>query len=346
MNRLLLLVAGLVACSPSPGFSETPTPVAAPVDFDELRAAIQTNLPGVTKTELDQNGVVGLLQGFRGKVRLLDAEPAIDPTRGKISRSLVYDGGIGYLRVPEVFASLGSELVRHSQAMNATNKLKGVVLDLRFAEGEDYAAAGAVVDLFVEAPKELLDWGQGMTRATTKTNTLDWPVVVLVNQETAGAAEALAALFRETGTGLILGSRTIGAAMTFKEFTLSNGQRLRIATNPVKFASGAVVPPDGLLPDIQVKVAAEEEKIYWNDPYALWSAANLATNTPASTNRITRRVRTNEADLVRARRQGLNLDEASIRAREPEPEIPVIRDPALGRAVDLLKGLAVVRRTP
>jgi len=139
-----------------------------------------------------------------------------------------------------------------------------------------------------------------------------------------------------------------GAAMTFKEFTLSNGQRLRIATNPVKLASGAVVSPNGLTPDIQVNVAAAEEKIYWNDPYALWSVSNAATNNPSSTttNRVTRRVRTNEADLVRARRQGLNLDEDSVRAREPEPEIPVIRDPALGRAVDLLKGLAVVRRTP
>jgi hypothetical protein len=346
MNRLLLLVAGLFAYSPSPGFSENPAPPAPPVGFDELRAVIQTNLPGVTKTELDQKGVAGLLQGFRGKVRLLDAEKAPDPARGKISRSVVYDGGIAYLRVPEVFASLSGELVRHCQAMNATNKLKGVVLDLRFADGEDYAAAGAVVDLFVEEPKDLLDWGQGMTRATAKTNTLDWPVVVLVNQETAGAAEALAALVRETGTGLILGSRTIGAAMTFKEFTLSNGQRLRIATNPVKLASGAVVSPNGLTPDIQVNVVAAEEKIYWNDPYALWSVSNPATNNPASTNRITRRVRTNEADLVRARRQGLNLDEDSVRAREPEPETPVIRDPALGRAVDLLKGLAVVRRTP
>ncbi len=344
MNRLLLLVTGFIACSTLPGFSENPASTNAPVGFDELRAVIQTNLPGVTKTELDQNGVAGLLEGFRGKVRLLDAEPAINPMRGKVSRSLVYDGGIAYLRVPEVFTSFSSELVRHCQAMNATNKLKGVVFDLRFADGEDYAAAVAVVDLFVEEPKDLLDWGQGMTRATAKTNTLNWPVVVLVNQETAGAAEALAALFRETGTGLILGSRTIGAAMTFKEFILSNGQRLRIATAPVKLASGAVVSPNGLTPDIQVNVAATEEKIYWNDPYALWSASNAATNAPASTNRIVRRVRTNEADLVRARRQGLDLDEGSVRPREPEP--PVIRDPALGRAVDLLKGLAVVRRTP
>jgi hypothetical protein len=145
---------------------------------------------------------------------------------------------------------------------------------------------------------------------------------------------------------LILGSRTVGAAMTFKEFTLSNGQRLRIATNPVKLAGGGPVAVNGVTPDIQVNVAGVEEKIYWNDPYALWSAPIAATNNPVSTNRIARRVRTTEADLVWARRQGLDGDIESVRPRESEPEAPVIRDPALGRAVDLLKGLAVVRRTP
>lgn len=321
---------------------------AAPaIGFDELRAVIQTNLPGVTSVELDQNGVAGLLQGFRGKVRLLESEAAPDPARAKISRSLVYDGGIAYLRVPEVFAGLSAEVLRHCQALDATNKLKGVVLDLRFADGEDYAAAAAVADLFVDEEKELLDWGTGSVRSTSKTNALTWPVVVLVNGETAGAAEALAALLRETCAGLILGSRTIGAAMTSKEFVLSNGQRLRIVATPVKLAGGVALPVTGLTPDIVVNVPAATEKIYWNDPYALLSVAGATTNSAASsTNRVARRPRTNEADLIRAHRQGLNPDEIPAAPREPEPEVPVIRDPALGRAVDLLKGLAVVRRTP
>ena len=347
MSRLILFTAGVIAWGATTSLTAAPDPAKPTVGFDELRAVIQTNLPGVTNAELDQHGVNGLLQGFRGKVRLLEAETLADPARSKISRSLIYDGGIAYLRVPEVFAGLSSEVRRHCETFNATNKLKGLVLDLRFAQGEDYAAAAAVVNLFIEEEKDLLDWGQGMERSTAKTNALNWPVVVLVNSETAGAAEALAGLLRETGTGLILGSRTIGAAMTAKEFTLSNGQRLRIATAPVKLAGGLVVPANGLTPDIQVNVLAGEEKIYWNDPYALLTISAAATNSPGSTtNRVTRRVRTNEADLVRARRLGLDPNDESVQPRESEPEVPVIRDPVLGRAVDLLKGLAVVRRAP
>jgi hypothetical protein len=49
--------------------------------------------------------------------------------------------------------------------------------------------------------------------------------------------------------------------------------------------------------------------------------------------------------LVRERREGTNLNvENFTAARDREPEKPAIRDPVLARAVDLLKGLAVVRR--
>jgi hypothetical protein len=52
----------------------------------------------------------------------------------------------------------------------------------------------------------------------------------------------------------------------------------------------------------------------------------------------------NEADLVRERRRGLN-GEGTPAPVAAEPERPVVRDPALARALDVLKGLAVVRRT-
>jgi hypothetical protein len=53
----------------------------------------------------------------------------------------------------------------------------------------------------------------------------------------------------------------------------------------------------------------------------------------------------NEAELVREHREGADLDAEPAAGREPEPEKPVVRDPVLARALDLLKGLAVVRHS-
>jgi hypothetical protein len=313
-----------------------------PPEYRQVRELIQNHLPGVSETELNQAALEGLLQSFRGKVRLIESgEP---PARPNISQSSVFDEGIAYLRVAQVAGGLAAEVTAQCQALNTTNKLKGLVLDLRFTEGDDYAAATATADLFVAEARDLLDWGNGVVKSSSKTNALNWPVVVLVNGETSGAPEALAAVLRETGAGLILGNTTRGAAMTATEFPLANGQRIRIAAAPVKLANKSVMA-GGVTPDIQVSVTVADEQVFLSDPYAVLNKTATLTNlTTTGTNRVLRRVRTTEADLVRARREGLNPDGDFVPQREVEPEKPVIRDPALARAVDLLKGLAVVRR--
>ena len=68
------------------------------------------------------------------------------------------------------------------------------------------------------------------------------------------------------------------------------------------------------------------------------------TNSASGTNRPARRPRFNEAELVRERREGIS--EADMTAlRDREPEKPLVNDPALARALDLLKGLALVRQS-
>lgn len=323
-----------------------PTSVAPAADLEQVRQLIRANLTGVTDAELEQHALAGLLHGLRGKVRLLDAQTNAAELGRNLSRGSVIDEGIAYLRVRTVAAGLADEVATTCEALAATNKLKGIVLDLRFAEGDDYAAAVTVANLFVTDERELLDWGSGMMKSVAKTNALAGPVAVLVNNETTGSPEALAALLRETGVGLLLGNATRGAAMIAREFPLNNGQRLRIAMTPVKLAGEVALPASGVVPDIQVTVTATDEKLFLNDPYAVISKATTLTNSASSaTNRITRRPRTTEADLVRARREGVTFDPEQLLQREVEPEPAVIRDPALARAVDLLKGLAVVRRS-
>jgi hypothetical protein len=152
---------------------------------------------------------------------------------------------------------------------------------------------------------------------------------------------------------LILGGTTAGRAMTSQEFALESGQRLRIATAPVKLGDGRALSAQGVKPDIEVPVNPDQERAYFEDAYTRPAKANFpagaglsVTNQLDGTNRPARRSRPTEADLVRARRDGTNLDADSTFVRYAEPEKPLIRDPALARAVDLLKGLAVVRQAP
>jgi hypothetical protein len=343
-----LLLAALLLASPPLRAAETDTTP----DFQEVYGLVRRHLAGATDATLNRAAVEGLLSRLGGKVTLVTGETAQPETAALVSKADVLEGDVGYVRVSRVAAGLAKNIRAALQPMSATNALKGVVLDLRFTDGEDYAAAAAVADLFLATARPLLDWGDGEAKSANKSDAFRLPAAVLVNQDTGGAAEALAAVMRATGAGLILGGTTAGRAMTTEEFPLKNGQRLRIATAPVKLGDGTALSPDGVKPDIEVVVSPDQERAYLEDAYAQLAKSNSpaglgvsSTNELEGTNRPSRRPRPTEADLVRARRNGTSLDLDSTLARDAEPEKPLIRDPVLARAVDVLKGLAVVRQS-
>jgi hypothetical protein len=134
------------------------------------------------------------------------------------------------------------------------------------------------------------------------------PLAILVNGETRGAAAALAADLRGANDGLVFGD-----------------------SSKVK-------------PDIEVKTSLADERAFLENPFA--TLAQSETNSSPSTNNFLSFVdRTTEADLVREKIKDGDEDEDSAPTQPTEPQKPFIRDPVLARAVDLIKGLAVVRQS-
>ncbi|MBI5383050.1 MAG: S41 family peptidase [Verrucomicrobia bacterium] len=322
-----------------------------PPSFKEVYDLLRTNLVHADDAMLERAALDGLLRQLSPQAALVTNGQAAPKAEGPaLSKVTVFDQNYGYLRVARVEAGLAGELQAALSGLAGTNKIKGWVLDLRFATGSDYQAAADAADQFVATERPLLDWGQGLAQSKTKENALKVPVTVLVNRQTTGAPEALAAVLRKTDVGLLLGTNTAGAAFITKDLPLKNGQRLRVATASVKLGDGEALPPQGVKPDIQVAVSPAEEKLYLDDPYrssvkysALVGSASGNTNlSTASTNKSHRRM--NEAELVRMLREGENWEDEPRFGRAAEPAKPMVRDPVLARALDLLKGLAVVRR--
>jgi hypothetical protein len=180
---------------------------------------------------------------------------------------------------------LTGNFLKEFLAVQPTNNLDGIVLDLRSADGDKNAAAAAS-DFF----------------ASKK-----FPLVILVNGQTRGSALTLAADLRMAGAGVLVGSTNF---------------------------SGAAKP------DIAVAVAGADEIRFLADPFFI--PAVTKTNLPVGTNEFAGFVdHTSEADLVRKRvKDGEEDDTSSTRV---EPSTPVVRDPALARALDLFKALAALQ---
>ena len=144
------------------------------------------------------------------------------------------------------------------------------------------------------------------------------PLAILVNDETHGAAETLASALRAVRAGLVFESVAGSAAGTNNE---------------------SKAPMHS---DVTVAIGAADERALMKEPYAVSAPGD--TNSPAATNSMLPPVDyTSEADLVRARiKDGEEFQPAPAKS-ETEPPKPFIRDPVLARAVNLIKGLAIMR---
>jgi len=324
-------------------------------DFQEVYQLLKANLAGATEAELNQAAVRGLLDQLAAKVSVVGEPSKIAVefgTNAPVTVS-VFDRNYGYFRVNRLASGTAEEFQVAFASLRSSNVLKGLVLDLRFTGGQDYGAAVAFADRFLSAAQPLVDWGEGWKQSTAKTNAITLPVAILVNRKTTGTAEALAGILRHREVGLLIGTNTAGQASMAKEFSLKSGQRLRLAIAPVKVADGKELPFTGIKPDIEVDVSPEDELTWYEDAYKVVPKpvrlTGVATNDPnaSATNRAARR-RINEAELVRMNRDGQATDRdlsfTNAQGRTFEPPVPVVNDPALARALDLLKGLAVVQQ--
>jgi carboxyl-terminal processing protease len=270
----------------------------------------------------------------------------------------VFEGKFAHLRLARLTAETLKEFESVLRTLRATNALKGLVLDLRFTTGQEYPVAVAIADRFLSTEQPMVDWGEGWNMSKAKADAIDLPVAILINGKTTGAAEVLAGILRYREVGLLIGARTAGQASMSREFTLKTGQKLRVAIAPVKVAQGQELPFTGIKPDIEVEVGPEDELAWYEDAFrsnpraARGGVNSIATNEPASalalTNRASRR-RMNEAELVRMNREGQpperERDPAQPSSRQSDGSQPQVNDPALARALDLLKGLSVVQQS-
>lgn len=355
-TSLTLLVLLIVAASPEPQAAESGS--VLPVD-EIIRVLRTNNMVGLDEQRLNAAALEGLLRDLHPRVRLIGEPATASVTAGAeqplIAAARVIEDRVGYLRLGRIGSGLAEAFDRAWSEQSASQRLTGLILDLRFAEGGDYAAAVALADRFVGDERPLLDWGKGMARSTGKFVFRTLPVVVLANGETGQAAEALIGMLRLVDAAVVVGQRTAGRAYRVVSVSLSDGRRLEFAGEEVKMGDDRTLPVEGLEPDVPVAATLSAEKVWLADPYQVIEAAPAAGRegdlSLRARSRLSQAARRpgrpfNEAELVRQHRNGEAPaeDEAGLAGSSQAVEARIIRDPSLARAVDLVKGLAMLER--
>jgi len=140
-------------------------------------------------------------------------------------------------------------------------------------------------------------------------------VSVLINGQTVGAAEALAAVLREVDGSVLIGARTAGQAHVFKEFDLATGSACALH-RPGAGCKGKSLSAKGVAPDIEVTVKSGDEKAYFADAFKLLpgSVAQSKATTVQDCQfhqSCGAPVSRSEAELVRIQREGRTSNEST-----------------------------------
>ncbi|MBU0678759.1 MAG: PDZ domain-containing protein [Verrucomicrobia bacterium] len=234
---------------------------------------------GVDARELRVNEFISMIKSTNpAPVRLSIQRDAYETNEVTVARikgaipsiALAEDlpAGLCYLQVSGLSRNSGKDIVSTIRGWSEAGRY-GLILDLRGSAGTDLDAVRDVAGLFGESGSILFtfrdkDDQEIALQKAEAGERISMPTMVLVDGNTAGAAEVLAAALRRSVSGAMLIGRESAGDMCIREpITLSSGDILYLATKKLVVADGTTYRGDsGIKPDVRVQLDAGQEEEY------------------------------------------------------------------------------------
>lgn len=238
---------------------------------------------------------------------------------------------VGYIRIAAFQERTVDDLIKAlKDVTKKINPMKGLVLDLRNDPGGLLNQAIEVSDVFLKSGTIVSTRGRTKnmeTKAVAKDNgnEITCPIVVLVNEGTASAAEIVAGALQDNGRALIVGTQTFGKASVQTVIPLEDGSALKLTTARYYTPKGRSIQAEGIKPDIVVKYIKPKEdaenNAWWED-------------------------RVKEKDLKGhikpTKEDGTQIDET--KTPEDKDSSDLVNDNQLKTAIDILKGWDILKK--
>ncbi len=221
-------------------------------------------------SKLDDNQIVELIKENGESVSLvvkrdgqeLSFEVKTDSLNVPAITYNVLDNNIGYIYI-STFSNTLAEQVTDAIIELESKNINSLIIDVRDNYGGYLVAASDVASIFIE---------KGKTIYSLQTNELqqvyydetddkkDYNIVVLINKNTASAAEILAAALKESYGATLVGNTSYGKGRVQQTKKLSNGKMVKYTTAKWLTPTNNCVDGIGLTPDYEVNL-----KYYFNE---------------------------------------------------------------------------------
>ena len=170
-------------------------------------------------------------------------------------KSRMMQGDIGYISIS------GFKENTYDQFKTALDGLqeqgmKGLVLDIRNNPGGLVKSVYQIGEVLLPEGTMVYTLDKKEKRNDLKCDTeyLDIPLVVLVNENSASAAEILSGAVKDTERGTLVGVQTFGKGLVQRLFTLPDGSGLNVTIQKYYTPNGTSIHGVGVAPDVTVEL--------------------------------------------------------------------------------------------
>jgi carboxyl-terminal processing protease len=181
----------------------------------------------------------------------------IDPTVHPSSELLGTDGSIGLLRLNSMEGQQTLDGVVEILTDFRTRSLEGLVIDARSVSLGGLGVTAGILSHLLEG-----DAGTFYSRLETTPLALpdsdlprsfkDLPIVVLLDEDSAGEPERLAAILQSTGRAQVVGQPTDGETRVIQDIPYPDGSVLSLVTIGLELPDGTKLERQGITPDVRI----------------------------------------------------------------------------------------------
>ncbi len=214
---------------------------------------------------MDSSQVVALIKGDEGTwvtVTVLRGDELldIDVQRRKIETVTVtyelLEDNIAYIQLTE-FDDVTVEQFEEALDQLEADGAQGLLLDLRDNPGGSLYSVVEIADMLLGEGLILYTEDKDGSREEYTSDAereLDLPIVLLVNENSASAAEVLTGALKDHGKAIVVGTTTFGKGIVQTVRTLSDGSTVKLTTSAYYTPNGVNIHGTGITPDVEVEL--------------------------------------------------------------------------------------------
>ena len=188
-----------------------------------------------------------------------EVEVTLDTVEAPMVEHEMLDDKIGYITINQFAETTASQYETALEDLN-NQGMERLIVDVRDNPGGLLTSVCDVLDSML--PEELLVYtedknGKKSEYNATGTDQFDKPMVILVNGNSASAAEIFSGALQDYKVAKLVGTTTFGKGIVQQIFNLSDGSAVKMTISKYYTPSGRCIHGTGLEPDIEVDLPDE-----------------------------------------------------------------------------------------